>query len=109
MPRRGSCGLAARWRLRCTREPSTCRRLPPPPVPRSSCSSRAADTESGLVAAALAARVRADLFLGDGLDAETAERALALEEAAPPAVVDTRIVFKLGQWLRYVDDFAGST
>jgi DNA-binding CsgD family transcriptional regulator len=61
-----------------------------------------------LVATALSARVRADLFLGDGLDREGAERALELEAAAPPAAVDARVPFKLGQWLRYVDDFAGA-
>ena len=66
------------------------------------------DADPGLVAAALSARVRADLFLGDGFDRETAERALALEESHPPATVDTRVVFKLGQWLRYIDDFDGA-
>ena len=66
------------------------------------------DADPGLVAAALSARVRADLFLGDGFDAEAAERALALEAANPPATVDTRVVFKLGQWLRYVDDLDGA-
>src|SRR5581483_11895089 len=66
------------------------------------------DADPGLVAAALGARVRADLFLGDGFDAETAARALALEQAAPFPAVDARIVFKLGQWLRYVDDFDGA-
>ena len=35
-------------------------------------------------------------------------RALALEESSPPATVDTRVVFKLGQWLRYIDDFDGA-
>ena len=30
------------------------------------------------------------------------------EERAPPAAVDTRVVFKLGQWLRYVDDLDGA-
>lgn len=67
-----------------------------------------ADADPGLVAAALSARVRADLFLGDGFDRETAMRALALEESSPPATVDTRVVFKLGQWLRYVDDLDGA-
>jgi DNA-binding CsgD family transcriptional regulator len=52
--------------------------------------------------------VRADLFLGDGFDAAAAERALALETPAPPAEVDNRIAFKLGQWLRYVDDLDGA-
>jgi DNA-binding CsgD family transcriptional regulator len=66
------------------------------------------DPDPGLVAAALSARVRADLFLGDGFDEETAMRALALEESGPPATVDTRVVFKLGQWLRYIDDFDGA-
>ena len=66
------------------------------------------DPDPGLVAEALSARVRADLFLGDGFDRDTAMRALALEEARPPATVDTRVVFKLGQWLRYVDDFDGA-
>lgn len=68
-----------------------------------------ADPDPGLVAAALSARVRADLFLGDGFDRETALRALALEESGPPpATVDTRVVFKLGQWLRYIDDLDGA-
>jgi DNA-binding NarL/FixJ family response regulator len=66
------------------------------------------EPDPGLVAAALSARVRADLFLGDGFDRETAMRALALEESGPPATVDTRVVFKLGQWLRYIDDLDGA-
>ncbi len=66
------------------------------------------DADPGLVAMALSARVRADLFLGEGFDTEAAERALALEEESPPTTVDTRVVFKLGQWLRYVDDFDGA-
>jgi DNA-binding NarL/FixJ family response regulator len=64
--------------------------------------------DPGLVAAALSARVRADLFLGDGFDEPTAMKALALEESSPPAIVDTRVVFKLGQWLRYIDDLNGA-
>ena len=66
------------------------------------------DPDPGLVAAALSARVRADLFLGDGFDRETAMRALELEGSSPPATVDTRVSFKLGQWLRYIDDFDGA-
>ena len=66
------------------------------------------DADPGLVAAALGAGVRADLFLGEGFDAEAAERAFALERGSPPATVDTRMVFKLGQWLRYVDDLDGA-
>jgi DNA-binding CsgD family transcriptional regulator len=66
--------------------------------------------EPALAAAALGARVRADLFLGRGYDAEAAARAHALELSAPspPAAVDGRIGFKLGQWLRYVDDLDGA-
>jgi DNA-binding CsgD family transcriptional regulator len=62
--------------------------------------------EPALAAAALGARVRAELFLGHGYDAPAAERAQALELAAPtlPVAVDGRVVFKLGQWLRYIDD-----
>lgn len=69
-----------------------------------------ADADPALIATALSARVRADLFLGHGLDREAAAHALELEleGAAPPAAVDARVSFKLGQWLRYVDDFAGS-
>ena len=85
-------------------------------LPKAAASARAAltllasvpDPDPGLVAAALSARVRADLFLGDGFDEEAAMRALALEERSPPATVDTRVVFKLGQWLRYIDDFDGA-
>ena len=67
------------------------------------------DADPALLALALGARVRADLFLGNGLDVTAAERALQAELAGPPpAVVDTRMVFKLGQWLRYVDDLDGA-
>ena len=65
-------------------------------------------SDPGLLAEALGAEVRADLFLGAGFDREKAMRALSLEQAAPPAAVDTRIAFKLGQWLRYVDDLDGA-
>jgi DNA-binding NarL/FixJ family response regulator len=85
-------------------------------VPKAAIAARAAldllqgrvDAEPQLVASALGARVRADLFLGDGLDREAAEEALALEANRPPPVVDSRVAFKLGQWLRYVDDFDGA-
>jgi hypothetical protein len=66
--------------------------------------------EPALAAAALGARVRADLFLGHGYDASSADRAQELELAAPslPVAVDGRVVFKLGQWLRYIDDLDGA-
>ena len=52
--------------------------------------------------------MRVDLFAGNGFDATAAHQALELELAAPPASVDDRVTFKLGQWLRYVDDFDGA-
>jgi len=67
-----------------------------------------AHSDPGLAASALGAKVRADLFLGRGFDADTAMQALAYERVAPPATVDTRTVFRLGQWLRYADDFDGA-
>jgi DNA-binding NarL/FixJ family response regulator len=84
-------------------------------VPRAAEAARASlelleegDADPALLALALGARVRADLFLGHGLDVEAAERALEAELAGPaPPAVDTRMVFKLAQWLRYVDDLDG--
>ena len=67
-----------------------------------------AETEPSLVSEALGARIRADLFLGEGLDSEAADRARRLDEMAPAASVDSRVVFKLGQWRRYVDDLDGA-
>jgi DNA-binding CsgD family transcriptional regulator len=64
--------------------------------------------DPALASVALSARVRADLFLGNGLDLQAAERARELEAHSPPAAVDTRVGFKLGQWLRYTDDFDGA-
>jgi DNA-binding CsgD family transcriptional regulator len=64
--------------------------------------------DPGLLSFALANLVRAELFAGSGFDRQAAERALALELAAAPAAVDDRLVYKLGQWLRYVDDFGGA-
>src|SRR5690242_2976034 len=85
-------------------------------VPKAADAARAAlelleegDADPALLSLALGARVRADLFLGNGLDLEAAERALEAELAAPaPPAVDIRTVFKLGQWLRYVDDLDGA-
>ena len=76
-------------------------------VLRSSCSRRS-PRRAGSVAGALGARVRVDLFLGEGFDAAAAKRAHSLEGEAPPAAVDSRVIFKLGQWLRYVDDLDGA-
>jgi DNA-binding CsgD family transcriptional regulator len=69
---------------------------------------RLPDAPPALVAAALSVRIRAGLFLGDGFDAQAAERALELEADAPPTLVDERMTFKLGQWLRYADELGGA-
>jgi len=82
-------------------------------LPRAADAARAAvellqrlpDAPPALVAAALSVRVRASLFLGEGFDVQAAGRALELEAQAPPPLVDERVTFKLGQWLRYVDQF----
>ena len=67
-----------------------------------------ADAAAEIRSFALASLVRVDLFAGNGFDAAAAYQALELELAAPPASVDDRVTFKLGQWLRYVDDFDGA-
>jgi hypothetical protein len=67
-----------------------------------------AHADEDVRAFALASLVRADLFAGNGFDATAARRASRLEATAPPPSVDDRLVFKLGQWLRYVDDFDGA-
>jgi DNA-binding CsgD family transcriptional regulator len=85
-------------------------------VPKAAVAARASlelleegDADPALLSLALGAHVRADFFLGNGLDVEAAERALEAELAGPPPpAVDTRMVFKLGQWLRYVDDLDGA-
>jgi DNA-binding CsgD family transcriptional regulator len=56
----------------------------------------------------LANLVRAELFVGNGFERKQAERAQELESSAPPAAVDDRMIYRLGQWLRYVDDFEGA-
>src|SRR5262249_11372865 len=69
----------------------------------------AAGADPAWVSFALANLVRARLFLGAGLDAAAARRALELERAStPPPAVDDRMAYRLGQWLRYVDDLAGA-
>jgi DNA-binding CsgD family transcriptional regulator len=63
-------------------------------------------SEPGLRAAVLVTRVKVDFFLGRGLDLEAARDALELERAEPPRDVDDRLVFLLGVWSRYVDDYS---
>jgi DNA-binding CsgD family transcriptional regulator len=71
---------------------------------------QAPDADPAVASFALANRIRADLFLGNGFDEAAAKRALELEQAAhdPPASVDDRVVYKLGQWLRYVDELGAA-
>jgi DNA-binding CsgD family transcriptional regulator len=69
---------------------------------------RSPETEPGLRSSVLVNRVKADLFLGRGLDMATVQCALDLEKADPPRDVDERLVFTLGLWLRYVDDLDGA-
>lgn len=57
---------------------------------------------------ALCTRARGNLFLGKGLDAAAVERAVEVEAASPPALVQDRARFKYGQLLKYVDDFDGA-
>jgi DNA-binding CsgD family transcriptional regulator len=67
-----------------------------------------AGAEPAILSFALANLVRADLFAGHGFDASAAQRAFDLERSTPPAAVDDRVAYKLGQWLRYTDDYDGA-
>jgi DNA-binding CsgD family transcriptional regulator len=69
---------------------------------------QAPDADPGLMAFALASNIRNELYLGNGFDAAAARRALELEAASPPASVDDRVVYRLGQWLRFIDDLSGA-
>ena len=68
----------------------------------------AVGADAGIRSFALASLVRADLFAGNGFDESAAFRALELELSSPPVAVDDRLAFKLGQWLRYIDNFDGA-
>ncbi len=57
---------------------------------------------------ALLATARSGLLIGRGLAAETIERAFACERRAAESIHRSRVGSQLGQWLKYVDDFAGS-
>ena len=74
-----------------------------PPARASLESGGPAECGLGPRATALSARVRADLFLGQ---VSTAGAGALNQAAGPPSVATGP--FKLGQWLRYVDDFAGA-
>ncbi len=57
---------------------------------------------------ALLATARASLLLGRGLPLDVIERAFESESRAAPSIHRSRVGAQLGQWLKYVDDFAGS-
>jgi DNA-binding CsgD family transcriptional regulator/tetratricopeptide (TPR) repeat protein len=57
---------------------------------------------------ALLARARASLLLGKGLPPELIERAFESESRATQSIYRSRVGSQLGQWLKYIDDFAGS-
>jgi DNA-binding CsgD family transcriptional regulator/tetratricopeptide (TPR) repeat protein len=57
---------------------------------------------------ALLATARASLLLGRGLPSDPIERAFRSESLASESIHRSRVGAQLGQWLKYVDDFAGS-
>jgi len=61
--------------------------------------------EPELRSAVLVNTMRIELFRGRGLDLATVKRARELERAGPPRDVDERLVFMLGVWYRYLDDY----
>jgi DNA-binding CsgD family transcriptional regulator len=69
---------------------------------------RGADVPARVHADALSVLSRAELFRGCGLDVARVQCAVELERESPAALVGDRSSYKLGQWLKYVDDFDGS-
>ena len=61
------------------------------------------DAPPAVEAAALAVRIRADLSSSATGIRRAPDPRLLLEAVAPPPLVDDRVTFKLGQWLRYVE------
>jgi len=57
---------------------------------------------------ALLATTRARLLLGHGLAADLIERAFLCESLAAESMYRPRVGSQVGQWLKYVDDFAGA-
>jgi DNA-binding CsgD family transcriptional regulator len=57
---------------------------------------------------ALLATTRASLLLGRGLPPDLIARAFESESRAEESIHRSRVGSQLGQWLKYVDDFAGS-
>jgi DNA-binding CsgD family transcriptional regulator len=57
---------------------------------------------------ALLATVRAGLLLGGGLRQDLVDRAFQSESQATASIHRSRVGAQVGQWLKYVDDFAGA-
>jgi DNA-binding CsgD family transcriptional regulator len=57
---------------------------------------------------ALLATARASLLLGRGLPLDLVDRAFRSEARAADSLLRPRVGGQLGQWLKYVDDFAGA-
>ena len=57
---------------------------------------------------ALLAGARASVMLGRGLPTDLVERAFQSESRAAASIHRSRVGAQLGQWLKYIDDFAGS-
>ena len=60
------------------------------------------------LADALMVSARASLLRGRGLPLDVVERAFELESQSEQSKDRSRVAIQLGQWLKYVDDFAGS-
>ncbi len=60
------------------------------------------------LADALMVSARASLLRGRGLPLDVVERAFELESCSAQSKDRSRVAIQLGQWLKYVDDFAGS-
>lgn len=66
------------------------------------------DADPDALVDALLATARANVLLGRGLPAVVIERAFEAEARAAQSIHRSRVGGQLGQWLKYVDDFAGS-
>ena len=66
------------------------------------------DADPDTLIDALLGAARASLVLGRGLPQHLVERAYECESRAETSIHRSRVGGQLGQWLKYIDDFAGS-
>ena len=66
------------------------------------------DADPDTLIDALLATTRAGLVLGRGLSNDLIERAFESEARAATSIHRSRVGAQVGQWLKYVDDFAGA-